>query len=558
MKKFAKILLLFVFSISLLFSANFIFNNAETKTVQASSEEVTYSNYYNSFDLESSLFSVLLTLENEVADENDTGFSSSFFATEFVSASPTSEDGIAIKNDLISNKLNLTLGENSPYECLRTFTEKITDISGLNNLDLSGIHTLVLDDNDISVVSSSDFSSLTDISVISICNNSISSFSINPILSSEITQLYLSDNKLTQVDLSDLAINARIDLAGNFFENLSDITFGGAVTYLDLSFNNITEEPSIPLSLGCTPIFLMQGLNKETFLAGDIIAVANDNVYVQDLIVHVNFFAGNGEITASEYYVNSDDILSSAGTIGFNQIELPAGKLEISFSYVGNVNTPENDEMYFEDMFIASKLPAPNVIATSNGSNITTYVQSTPMNFSFTLNLNPNVINKSQVLLDAVIYSGILGKEQENIATYNITSHSYETLSSYYVFDGIMSEKATISVSYQSSSNSTLALILIIIIFIVLASVVYIIRWIRNGTPITPLSDAEMFREKIRQEKRRGTRNSSYQGNSPNNFGDDVVDLSSKDFSPDDGESVDLIREDDSYNKPEEKGRYRK
>lgn len=558
MKKYAKILLLFIFSASFLFCANFTFSLKETKSANATTSIVTYSNYRTIFNLEASLFNALLELENKVNAENDTGFNSSFFTTGFESSSPTSDDGIAIQNDLALGKLNLTIGENSPYECLRDFEDKITDISGLNNLDLSGIQTLILDDNSISSVSSGDFSSLINIDILSVCNNSLSSFFINPTLSGKITQLYLRDNLLTQVDLSDMALNATIDLAGNLIESFTNLSFGGTITSLDLSFNNIIEEPNIPLALGCTPVFFMQGLNKEKFIAGDTIAVVNDGEFAQDLIVHVKYFAGDTEVTASEYYVDASDILLSAASMGFNQIELPAGKLEISFSFVENLNTPENDAKYFGELFIASKLPAPTVTAMSNGSVISTYSQTSPMNFSFALNLNSNVSNSILVLADAVIYSGVSGEEQANVSTYDITAYASKTLSSYFVFDGITSEIATLSASYQSATNITLGLVLIIIIFIVIASVVYVIRWIRNGSPIAPLTDSEMFREKRRREKRQGKTDFPYVSNNQNSSDDDMVDLSSKNLSADESGSVELIKEDDNHRNNDEKGRYKK
>jgi len=338
MKRFAKLLLLLVFSLSLFLCSNFF--EVKTQEVSADTEDITLSNY-NSYNLDYALFKALLNLENEVKGGIfDTGFSPSFFSNGFETASPTSLDGIAIKSDLQLGILNLTIGENSPYECLQIQSELISDISGLNEVDLSGVTTLILDDNDISNIYSSDLSTITGINIVSICNNSLSSFAINPVLNGKITQLYLRNNLLSQVDLSNLALNAEIDLADNFFENFSDISFGGTVAFLDLSNNNITTEPNIPFSFGCTPIFLMQGLKKETFKAGDKIVVVNDNVYVNGLVVHIKYFAGDAEISASEYYVNSNDIVTSASNIGFNQIELPAGKLSISFSYETNLDIP--------------------------------------------------------------------------------------------------------------------------------------------------------------------------------------------------------------------------
>ncbi|NCB48725.1 MAG: hypothetical protein EOM55_03800 [Clostridia bacterium] len=558
MKKFAKIILLFIFSLSFVTVANFNFSKQATKTANAITSTVTYTNYLSTFNLESTLFYALLALENAVNAENDTGFSSSFFTSGFSSSSPSSEDGVAIKNDLSSNKLNLTLGENSPYECLRNFEDKITNVRGLNNLDLSGIQTLILDDNSILAINSSDLSSLTNINILSVCKNSLSSFSINPAISGEITQLYLRDNSLTQVDLSGVALNATIDLAGNLFENFSDITFGGTLIKLDLSFNNITQEPNIPIGLGCTPIFFMQGLNKENFFAGDTIAVVNDGVFVQNLIIHVKYFAGDGEVSASEYYMDSSDILSSAGTIGFNQIKLPAGKIEISFSYVGNLNFPENNEKYFENMFIASKLPAPSVIAMSNGNVITTFAQTSPMNFSFSLNLYSNVANSDLILSDAVIYSGVSGQEQANLSTYNITTISSNTFSSYFVFDGITGGITTISASYQATSNTALGISLIILIFVVTSCVIYVIRWIRNGSPIAPLTDSEMFREKRRREKRQGRTDFPYFDDKLANGDEDMVDLSSQNVSQDENSSVQLLNEDKNPSDNYEKGRYKK
>lgn len=523
---------------------------------KAFSQNVTHNNYKSEFGLDETLFLALLALRNEVCSSEtfpSTFFSSSFFVDEYASYTPSSADGESIKADLEDNKLNLTLGENSPYDCLKNFTtNKIISIRGLNNLDLSTIKTLILDDNKIFSISANDLEGLVSIYKLSVNNNNLSFFAINPTISGKIIYLNLRNNALKKIDISTVALNAEVDLASNLFESIDDIEFGNSLEYLDLSFNNITESfnlTSFSTALGVTPIFLVQGLNKTSFTAGQKIAVVNDTFYGKNLIAHIKYNSG------SDYFQGDVDIVQSAATQGLNFLTLPAGEIEISFTFDSSSNLPEENEVFLENKEISSKLPAPKVSAVSDGLSITTYSQHSPMTFSFSMNDDNDFVNRSVAMGDAVLYSGIQGEEKANSTTFNIDTFMTTTLSAYYVFDGISGDKLTLNVSYSQQSNLTLGVIVVIITFVVIASVVYIVRWIKNGTPITPLSPMEIAREQRRRERKQGSGDFPYAQDFENVQDDKSAFPPQDSYEKDD--MVDLLNDENDGSKNEE-GRYRK
>ncbi len=532
--RYLLIVLLFILSFA------FIFSPVKQSVYADTDDKVTYTNYYN-YELDKKLFDILLKLKNELKKDNNVlEFSTTFFTTEYATITPTTSDGTAIKNDLSAGKLNLTIGENSPYECLQSLTDedKITDITGLNNIDMSGIQTLILDGHAITSVTNTDFANLTDIRTISMNNNNLTRFEINPSIDAEIVTLSLRDNKLKTIDLSSLAPDSNVDLAGNFIENYSDITFARPVTSLDLAFNNITTAPANTSSIGCEPIFLVQGLNKTSFSAGDKVAVVNHSSYVTGLSVKVNYFAGDGENPASSYYTAGTTIAQSASAIGFNTIFLPAGKLDISFSLGVDVNIPEADEAYLLDKYIASRIPAPNITAKSNGQTITSYSNTSPLTFSFSLNIDQNVANLNRIVQDAVIFTGTQGSETAGKNAFILDTFGSKTILSYYVFDSITGEKAVVSATYSPERNTTFSIVLIIIIAIGIGTVVYMARWIKNGAPIAPLSDRERFKELRRQRK--NYEQPAYEGD------DEVIGIKKKNENPVNNSGGENVKQDEN------------
>jgi hypothetical protein len=533
MKRFRICLTALAISVFALFCGFVLYPNTLPTAEASVSSLVSSTNYYSTYNLDYPLFQALLSLENEVTNGNDTGFSSSFFSGTFADYTPTSTDGVSIKTDLTNGILDLQTAENASYTCLED-NDAITSIIGLKNLQLDGITTLILDGNAITYIYSSDLSSLTDLNVLSANENGLKSFATDENLSA----LYLRDNDLSSIDLSSLAQNAVVDLAGNLIEDIADITFSSLpLNSLDLAFNNITggiNLSSLQTRIGCTPVFLVQGLNKTSFTAGDSVAVVYNST--TSVVANVKY---------SSTSAFSGNLESSGTTSGVNVMTLPAGKIDITFTFSSTAVENLGDDGYLSSMSISSKMPAPTVTATVDGSVVASYSQNSPTEFSFAMNVDNSVVNLSTIVQNAEIYSGLNGSEKKSVSTYSLSSVGFITLKAYYVFDGIDGNTLVFDASYTKASNTALSLVLMVIIFVAIATVIYLINWFRNGAPMVSLTTAEVLRERRRQERKmgrsniplpndfgtytNGSQNENYTQNYNNNYDDEMVDLSGKD-----------------------------
>ena len=288
---------------------------------------VTETTYNYTFNLDLATFDALCALEHEIYGDLDLSgeraFYKDFFSTQYKSAQPTSQEGIEIKQDLEKGILDLRTGENAEYECLRNVSQ-ITQIDGLKNIEFSGITQLNLDNQSINNINQDDLSSFTDLTYLSINNNDLREIELSSETKSKLSCLSLRNNLLSEIDLRNLASGARVDLANNLLEDFNNIYFSGTLNHLDLSFNNLTEITNITgiaSIVGCTPVLLVQGLNKD-LAAGDKIILVNDG-YVSNLR-GVLAYSSQSEFIGQIFSTNGEQIVES--------LIMPAGKISLNFS----------------------------------------------------------------------------------------------------------------------------------------------------------------------------------------------------------------------------------
>ena len=485
---------------------------------------VTETTYNYTFNLDLATFDALCALEHEICGNLDLSgeraFYKDFFSTQYKTAQPTSQEGIEIKQDLEKGILNLCTGENAEYECLRNVSQ-ITQIDGLKNIEFSGITQLILDNQSINNINQDDLSSFTDLTYLSINNNDLREIELSSETKSKLSYLSLRNNLLSEIDLRNLASGARVDLANNLLEDFNNIYFSGTLNHLDLSFNNLTEITNITgiaSIVGCTPVLLVQGLNKD-LAAGDKIILVNDG-YVSNLR-GVLAYSSQSEFIGQIFSTNGEQIVES--------LIMPAGKISLNFSY------PNADSSLLgEDLALLQQkrefnfaLPSPKCVATSNGKEIAQFEQSESMNFKFNIDIDSDIPNYEDIISNASLYAGLSG-EEELIDSIIIEENGSYNIVSYIMFDGIRSETFSAWVNKTSGVPGALIIVIISGILVVAICAIYLVRWFRNGGVIAPLSDREIY-ELNRSKKARdsGTRYEySYEKNQDNKESDDVVDLS--------------------------------
>ena len=484
---------------------------------------VTETTYNYTFNLDLATFNALCALEHEVCGEFDLSgeraFYRDFFSTGYKTAQPISQEGIRIKQDLENGVLNLCTGENAIYECLRNISQ-ITQIEGLKNLEFSGITQLILDDNSISNINQDDLSSFTDLTSLSINNNDLREIEFSNDTKSSLSYLSLRNNLISEIDLRNLVNGASVDLANNLLEDFNNLYFSGTLNHLDLSFNNLTEITNITgiaSVVGCTPVLLVQGLNKELEM-GDKIILINDG-YVSNLR-GVLTYSSQSEFTGQIFATNGEQLVES--------LIMPAGKISLNFSY-----TNADSSLLGEDLTLLQQerefnfaLPSPKCVATSNGNEITQFEQSESMNFEFSIDINSNIPNYEDIISNASLYVG-LSEEEELVNSILIDENGSYNIVSYVIFDGIRSENFSAWVNKTNGVPDVLIIVIISGILVIAICAIYLVRWFRNGGVIAPLSDREIY-ELNRSKKARdsGTRYEySYERDQNDKEADDIVDL---------------------------------
>lgn len=528
MKKTKKLSLLFLF-MALVFVAIFGFNNFNSTTsVYAASEDIPEIRgaTYEEFNMDKTLYNALVWLIKPLNNNATDGFNVDFFSNGFKTAEVVEGSGAeALKEDLTNGILNLTTGNNAKYSWMVN-SNPIKEITGLNALQLGNIKTLILNDNQISQINDTDLATLTGMKTLTIENNGLTSFQLNGALST-VNELNLSNNNLSSINLSTLqvadgGVRPKVDLSNNKFTTITTIEPpNSGLSKLDLSFNNlinidfdkITDEYMIP---GVKADILLQGVKDLTTLkAGDSFDIYQGEK-VEKLSVRISYH----EVKSSFYVEGEDNVIcQTLGEQDKETIYIPAGEIVIEFLSDGEVinstNFPGLDEVTLTKLApaeISAKLKAPTYSAYVDGKKVDSLNQNSQIKIVLEVADEQNIPNIEDVKNSVVFLSELVSVNSSlsEKATYVIKENGSYTIRAQAMFDGLLTETINIDVKLTNMAGITIGIVIIVIIFVVVAAIYYILRWVKEGANVAPLSDKEIYNLKRKQEKKEGYSREDY------------------------------------------------
>lgn len=517
------IFIAFLFCCALFFVPTFtqeVKTYAETTTTTVS--KINSQNCFTDYEIDASLYRVLNKLAQHITN-GDKGTIRDFDIDVFNYAShdasyynPSSDYGNEILADLQSGVLNLSTGNNAKYGCLKNSNNyNIKYISGLDNLTLTNIHTIILDGNSITNVTGSDLS-LGNLTTLSIANNKLKTFVLSPDLTN-LTNLDLSSNQLKKVDISRLGENAKVNIACNNIENISDITFSN-LTYsgLDVSFNNLTkltqndiDSLNSHLSQDNTANILIQGASDISKLyAGDEIVI-----YESGDVPNFNIkFFYNEE--SSFYKAVESNLIYSSPLESINKVYMPAGKIKIGFYTGEHLITQDNcrtlnknvlNKILQENENGKYSVPIRGVDYKGyvNGKEVDSLSQQTDIRVILSVKNIDKIPNRNDIESSqsgAKYYYFLNTASPTNNNAIDVKSNGRYTYFAYVNFDGIESGRTRISIVRQDLTGVTWGIIVIVIIFVLFGAGYFVVKWFREGAQVAPLSEKEIYR----MNKRRG------------------------------------------------------
>ena len=533
MKK-TKWLSLFLLIIS--FCCLAFFGNSDLKlTASAASnsevKDINTTNYADTYDFDDTLWRVVRELAKQFNPNSDgtglnpvSGFNVNLFSEEYKTANvldggAEKSDGQKLKEDLTNGVLNLTTGKNARYSCLVNRSQ-IKDITGLNSLALSNIKTLILNDNAITSIKADQLETLNNLRVLRVENNGLTSVKLNPDVTT-INELYFANNNLTALDMSNLAIyntiKPGVDLSNNQISEINGFVYPtSGLSKFDLSFNNLRDLSETELNTlnskmsgGAKVDILLQGIkNLDSLKAGETISIYQSDK-INKLSVAISYSP------ESSLYVESGEnlICQTEGNNDVETISIPAGKVTIEFfsngTLINKTNFPTLSTNLLEKL--SSKncniaLTAPTFVAYVNGEEVESLDQETDIKVVFGVENASNIPNITDILNSSVIYSQTVTKTSTYSAVNNqlINKNGDYTCKAYIHFDGINSEEISVDLTRKDMSGITLGIVIIVIIFVVCAAGVYLVKWIREGASIAPLSDKEIYNLNRRKAKKMG------------------------------------------------------
>lgn len=547
MKK-SKILRLFI--VAALFIC-FAFCGVNLMPARASlaSPDINNNNYSSTYQMDESLYYVIKAVAKQLNfNQPLPGFDSDIFTTGYNDYQPKAEwfteggepktdtieknieDSQLIKNDLAAGVLDLTIGEKAKYKCLQDKNlDPIKNISGLNDLALDTIKTLILDNHQISTIKQTDFENLTNLQNLSVRNNSLESVELNSSLL-KLNAVDFSGNNLTQVDVSKLVYYGgkypTCNLSNNNIESIDGLKFSTSTKLesLNLSFNKLHQLTTQQIEVlsnnvnGTKPVFL--GVQAESdfdsLIAGSKIVVYNlPNSDIAELNVVASYFEGDATLTKSDFYVDGQDNIICE-TVGVEQIEtlfVPAGKIRLSF-YSGDTeitveNFPALEKLagMFSSKVCKVALPSPTYTLTANGKVVTDTYQETDVVVDFvvsTANI-PNALDVKNTENGAKIYSGFSRDYSKDVqSSLTVNSNGTFDCAAIAVFDGIESVRASVNITRKNMAGIIWGLVIIVLLFVVGGAIYYTTRWIKDGAPVAPLSQKEIFNANRRKERKYG------------------------------------------------------
>lgn len=471
------IVLLFVLAFALSFSF------LETKAADIVVSEINETNYVF-VDLKKETFDALYTIKKVLTDEEETAksFKVDFFSVGYKDVSPQSEEGKQIKSDLESGNFYLTTGEDAKYESLKSI-EKLTSLSGLNNLKFDEFSNLDFSNNNIYQIDANDLSSFSNVISLDLSGNNLTSVGLPILFQESLENINLSKNKITRIDLSRVKAGANVDLSKNKISNIFDINTNHNLESLNLSFNNILNLENLNDALilfGCTPLMQVQG-DFDNLKYNSQIDVFREDCNIEAVVN----FREDSEFSGEIFRTDKENFVS--------HLFLPAGKIEIEF-----LNILDDT---FSKISIDSKLNSVTYKASSNGQVISNLSSKNDISVDFELKLEDN-LDKELILQNAKIYYEI-GSAKENLSKLKITKTGKTSVTFYAVFDGIEGEKTTITIEKIDNSRLTLAIVLISLLVVAIFCGIYLVIYAKNGgfKSMTPLTDREMGKIKNKENK---------------------------------------------------------
>lgn len=538
--------------LSLAFFVCFAFGGINLLPVKASisSPDINNNNYSSTYEMDKTLYDVIRAFAKQLNfNQPIAGFDSDIFTTGYNDYQPKEawysesdpekyathmkniEESNQIKADLDAGILNLTVGKNAKYRCLKdTNLSPIKNITGLNDLSLDTVKTLILDDNQISTISATDFENLTNLQNLSLKNNDIKAISFNSSLA-KLNSLDLSGNALTQVDLSTLVYTngkyPSCNLSNNQIGNINDLIFPTSTKLesLNLNFNNLYNLTTQQIEIlsnkvnGTKPVFLgVQSENSfNNLVAGTKVVVYNlQNSDISELNVVASYFEGDISLTKSDFYVEGEDntICETLGTEQIETLYAPAGKIKFVF-YSGDTeinadNFPALDQDVvetFSSKVCFTPLSSPNYTLKSKGKVVTDTYQEQDVEIEFAIASEniPNISDVKDSIKGAKLYSGFNGKfSKDEQTSLNVNSNGTFDCEAIAIFDGVTSIKASVSITRKNMSGIIWGLVIIVILFVIGGAVYYIVKWVREGGSVAPLTQKEIHNANRRKERKYG------------------------------------------------------
>ncbi len=494
--------ILFAFFAFLVFPNNS--NIAQASDDIQSQQYITTENY-SRYGLDKTLFDVLLKMKrvltyNSIESMIELDFFDNF-ASYQPSGIPQTEERLMLESDLNNGQLYLTCGENARYDFLTDYA-KIISLNGLENFSLSKYTKLDASNNEIYSFNKNSLSSMTNLQILNLSNNNIYSFDLSSTnLTGKLSQIDLSNNDIEYVDLTCMAINGSVDLFNNNLSNIESIVCYNKLSFIDLSFNNLTNLSKQTLSYLCdSPLMLVQGLNKTAFLVGDVVSIYKDT-YASDIRGSISYNNEGSEEQNSQF---SGNIFRTTNTNFVENIYLGAGKTVLKFEVVGlDSKYEEQLSLLTKSYYFQLSLPSPTYTATVNGKVVDNFNQEDDILLTFNYNIDSRVCNYDNILQNAKIYCGKVGEEKLG-NTFLVTSNGVSNISVYVEFDGITSQVAEYQINKVSNTWLFWGVFIVLGIIIVISTIVFTVRWYRAGAYVEPLTPREMSREMQKKRNYRG------------------------------------------------------
>ena len=455
---------------------------------------ITEANYTD-YGISTNNYEIFHSLAEQVLGDETTSFKSNLFSTtsdEIIASSPSSADGLAIKEDVLAGVLDLTVGENARYDCLKNKSQ-IVSLEGFNVLSFNGIETLYLQDNRLESIEASELNGFSSLKNLYLDNNQISQFEIGSYFDNKIEVLSLSNNKLDRFMSSCLKDGAELNLRDNLITDMVDISVNGkSMSSVDLRFNRISIiDMSLAGSIfGTYPLVFVQNI-KDDYSAGEVITIVNEDNY--NLRAHVSYSS------TSLYWNDGEDIDSTSGALGVDELFIPAGKITISFTY--DSLPLDVDPSIFDPIMLSVAPTTPNYSIMVKGAKSNSLEQRDNFEVAFEMNVDEDIPNAQVIIEDSQLRYYVNGRytNLENNKIY-VNQNGVYNIKCYAVFDGIESEAVSITVKRNNTTGILFGAMLALLVIIAVGATVVLRRWFNEGGNVAPLSDAEIKKYRLNRQ----------------------------------------------------------